>query len=187
MRNAVAAAVLAFFVLLLGAGPANGQASNVTYDAFMTLDRAARLDTFARITAANRLELLREQLIRWRRLRADSLTLEQHRFLDEVAASIRVEDLDDTHRRRSRAEVDAFLDRQRRASELFTQEESLEAFTLTGSYIRQQQRRHARHGRSSRVSSFASLTFPTLNVLECDVYTVGLTTIDEHDTVRSNR
>ena len=120
----------------LSAANAAAQSSPVTYDAFMQLDASERLRRFEQITPVNRAAILREQLERWRGLRADSLTAEQHAILTEVAAFIRPEHFDGS--RRTSAEIEAFMALQKKASSVFTQEESLEAFTLQGRYLRQQ-------------------------------------------------
>ena len=63
----------------------------MSYDAFMRLDDGERLARLAQLTPENQAELQREHLARWRKLRADSLTVEKQNVLDDVAASIRPE------------------------------------------------------------------------------------------------
>jgi predicted nucleotidyltransferase component of viral defense system len=108
----------------------------VSYDTFMSLDFNERLARFEQITPANRADLLREQLARWRHMRADSLNAEQHQLLDDINAFISPALFDAT--RRSNAEIQRFMDLQRRISGLFTPDDSREAFTLNGRYLRPQ-------------------------------------------------
>jgi hypothetical protein len=109
----------------------------MSYDAFMRLDDGERLARFGQLAPENQAELQHEHLAGWRRLRADSLTDEKRRLLDEVAASIHPQNY--TPGRRANAkEVRAFMDRSRRASALFTPEEASEAFTLRGRPIQAQ-------------------------------------------------
>jgi hypothetical protein len=54
----------------------------------------------------------------------------------DVAAVIRPEHFERS--RRTPAEIDAFMALQKKASSAFTQDESQEAFTLQGRYLRQQ-------------------------------------------------
>jgi hypothetical protein len=128
--------LIAGLIALGSAANAAAQSSTVTDDAFMQLDASERMRQFEQITPVNRADLLREQLERWRRLHADSLTAEQHQILTEVAAFIRPEHFERS--RRTPAEIDAFMALQKKASSAFTQEDSQEAFTLQGRYLRQQ-------------------------------------------------
>jgi hypothetical protein len=66
----------------------------------------------------------------------DSLTAEQHEVLTEIAAFIRPQHFDGS--RRTAPEIEAFMALQKKAAIAFTQEDSQEAFTLQGKYLRQQ-------------------------------------------------
>src|SRR5215467_7512306 len=61
----------------------------VSYDTVMKQDVAARQAQFARLSADDKVALLREQLSRWRRHHADQLTPDQERLLADIAAFIR--------------------------------------------------------------------------------------------------
>jgi hypothetical protein len=108
------------------------QTPYTTYDAFMTLDSSERLARFGQLAPENQAALQREHLARWRALRADSLTDEQQRLLDAVASFIRPQNYSSDGARRRPDEVQAFLDLQRRASELFTPRQLAEFATLWG-------------------------------------------------------
>jgi hypothetical protein len=123
---------------VLATEPLRAQLPHMAYDAFMSLDDGERLARFGQLAPANQADLQREHLARWRKLRADSLTEEQRKFLDEVAAAIRPEDYAPGGRHRTAEDVRAFMDRSRRASALFTVEEAAEAFTLRGRLIQAQ-------------------------------------------------
>jgi hypothetical protein len=111
------------------------QVPYTTYDAFMTLDSNQRLARFGELAPENQAALHREHLARWRALRADGLTDEQERLLDEVAGFIRPQNYSSGGARRSPEEVQAFLDLQRRASELFTPRQLAEFATLWGEHL----------------------------------------------------
>ena len=129
--------ILGVFVVccaVLVAEPVRAQSPRMSYDAFMSLDNSERLARFGQLAPENQAELQLEHLARWRKLRADSLTDEQQRFLDEAPNFIRPENYM-PERRHTPEEVQAFMDRSRRASALFTPEQAAEAFTLRGGRI----------------------------------------------------
>ena len=123
---------------MLATESVRAQIPPMSYDAFMSLDDGERLARFGQLAPSNQADLQREHLARWRKLRADSLTDQQRKFLDEVADSIRPENYTSGGPRRTNEEVQAFMERSRRASELFTPEEAYEAFTLRGRLIQAQ-------------------------------------------------
>lgn len=127
---------------VLVATPVRAQIQHTSYETFMRLDDGERPARFAQLTPENQAELQREHLARWRKLRADSLTVEKQKLLDEVAASIRAEnyvsgsEINDRHANEQKFQ--ALMDLQRRVSTLFTPDEAFEAFTLRGRLIQAQ-------------------------------------------------
>lgn len=104
--------------------------SAVTYDTFMQLNANERLETFGELTPANQSALLREHLVRWRRLHADRLTPEQLQILAEANQFNGPEMFE--RRRKSDETIKAFLSLEERTSGVFTPEDAHDAFTLLG-------------------------------------------------------
>jgi hypothetical protein len=124
--------VLAFlFCSWLPASSLAAQQVTISYDAFMSLDANERLDTFGRLSPQNCVDLLKEQLTRWRRLNAARLTAEQNAGLDAVEAFLGPAQFGATRHRPE--EVQAFLALSKQVSEAFTPADAAEAFTLRGS------------------------------------------------------
>ena len=121
-------------VCLLGAVNLRAQSANMTYDTFMELDANARLETFPKLTPENCAALLREQAVRWRRVNAERVTLEQDLALAEAATFNRPENYIGSSRHSSE-EVAAILALEAKISKMFTPEDSFEAFTLRGRHL----------------------------------------------------
>lgn len=122
------------FVLSFPSGTVALHAQAVTtYDEFMKLDVTARREQFPELTPSNQAVLLREQVVRWRRVNAAQLTPEQDQVLADLAEFIRPELFgsslhDDTIKTR-------FMALQQRASKAFTPQE-LNAFSpIDGPYL----------------------------------------------------
>jgi hypothetical protein len=128
--------VSAVLLVVLAAAPQRLAAQDaVTYDMFMSLDSNERLARFGQLAPENQADLQREHLSRWRKLRADSLTDEKQKFLDEVVASIRPENYAPGRPHRTDQEVQAFMDLSRRADALFSAAELSEWSTLRNRLI----------------------------------------------------
>ena len=120
-------------VRLPGAAGSLVQAVSVTYDTFMQLDANERLETFGGLTPANQSALLREHLLRWRRLHADRLTPEQEQILTEANKFNGPEMFE--RRQKSEETIKAFLSLEERTSGVFTPDDAYDAFTLRGRYL----------------------------------------------------
>jgi hypothetical protein len=99
----------------------------------MQLTPNGRLEKFQELTAAERAALLREQAVRWRRLHAERLTPEQNQLLEQMVEFIQPELFEG--RRHNEDLIKTFMSLEEKISGAFTSEESLEAFTLRGSYL----------------------------------------------------
>ena len=117
----------------LGAADLRAQSVTVTYDTFMQLGANEQLGKFRTLTPANRADLMREQVVRWRRLHAERLTPEQDQILAEVAEFIQPEQflVDPTRPQRSDEVIKAFVSLEAKASRAFTPQECHEVFTLS--------------------------------------------------------
>jgi hypothetical protein len=117
-------------VCLLGVTDLRAQSARMTYDTFMRLDANQQLEQFQLLTPVNRADLLREQLVRWRRLYAERLTPEQNQLLSEVAEFIQPDHFE-RNGPHSDEFVKAFMSLEERASRAFTPQELHEMSTLS--------------------------------------------------------
>ena len=112
----------------------HAQTASVSYDTFMRLDVTARRAQFPRLAPSTQADLLREQVVRWRRVQATRLTPEQTHLVAVLATNIEPEffgpsSLANAHNKATYAAL------QQRAASVFPPEDLPNLFTVYGPYL----------------------------------------------------
>jgi hypothetical protein len=133
MKRLLALAIPFILSILLGPIVLHAQASTMSYDAFMKLDVQPRREQFPQLSPSDQADLVREQLIRWRRVHATELTEEQRQVVAILATHIQPEFFSSSVQ--DKASRATFAALQQRASKVFTPEELANLFTVYGPYL----------------------------------------------------